>query len=118
MANSASPSRLAVAKFVSRSASGQRTAMPTQEMIRLTLKTLEFLECLPTIITAKAEATAESSAKVEPSMLSFVSGRSIKANLFCVLLVEKWTCCFLCMLQVTGNFLFEVKIAYWRYDED
>jgi len=95
MANSASPSKLAVEKFVSRSASDQRTAMPTQEMIRLTLKALEFLECLPTITTAKTEASAESSAKVEPSMLPFVSDRSIKANLFCVLLMKKWTCCFL-----------------------
>jgi hypothetical protein len=42
--------------------------MPTQEMVRLTLKAFVFLEYLPTMTTDKAEAAAESNARVDPSM--------------------------------------------------
>jgi hypothetical protein len=45
------------------------------------LKAFDFLACLPTITTAKAEATAESNANVTPSMQVCEEEGSIKANL-------------------------------------
>jgi hypothetical protein len=44
--------------------------MPTQETIKLTLKAFVFLEYLPIMTTDKPAATAESNAKMGPSMLS------------------------------------------------
>jgi hypothetical protein len=65
-----------------RTARGQRITKPTQDIIRLTLKAFDFLECLPTRTTAKPEANAESSAKAAP-IIAFLEGDGcIKTNLY------------------------------------
>jgi hypothetical protein len=56
--------------------------MPTQEIIRLTLKAFDFPEYLPTKTTDKPEANAESSAKVDPIMAFLEGDGCIKTNLF------------------------------------
>jgi hypothetical protein len=58
--------------------------MPTQEIIRLTLKAFDFPECLPTRTTDKPEANAESNAKADPIMTFLESDGGIKMNLFYV----------------------------------
>ena len=58
--------------------------MPTQEIIRLTLKAFDFLEYLLTRTTDKPEATAESNAKADPIMTFLEGDGGIKTNLFYV----------------------------------
>jgi hypothetical protein len=62
-------------------ATGQRIASPTTEMGTLTLKGFDFLASLPTMTTAKAEATAESNANVTTSMQVCEEEGSIKTNI-------------------------------------
>jgi len=73
-----------VPKSVKRTAKGHRIAMPTQVMIRLTLKAFDSAECFLTKITDKPEAAAENSAKAVPIMLFLEGGGGIKINLFSV----------------------------------
>jgi len=53
---------------------------PTTEMSKLMLNALLLFECLPTITTAKPEATADNRASVIPSIFFCLYARVIKAN--------------------------------------
>jgi hypothetical protein len=53
-------------------ARGQRIAMPTQEIIRLTLRAFDSVECFLTKITDMPEAAAENRAKAVPIICLFL----------------------------------------------
>jgi hypothetical protein len=65
-------------------ARGQSTTMPTQEMIRLTLKAFDSLSYFLTKTTAKPEVAADNNAKVIPIMAFFEGCGYIKIKRACI----------------------------------